>query len=78
VFESFSKPNGREYTKTVAWLAIAIIFIPAIFVSIGTGFVSLAVAGIGSLICAAMAWLSWKQSPELPIAGKPIARTAAK
>lgn len=62
MFDSFVKPVGREYTKTIAWLVVAIVFIPAIFVTVGVGYPSLIGAVAGSLICITLAWVTWKRS----------------
>ena len=29
IFEAYQKPAGREYATTMAWLAVAVIFIPS-------------------------------------------------
>jgi len=62
MFDSVQKTTGREYTTTVAWLAIAVIFIPATFLAVRPGYVSLSLALICSAICLTMAWISWKKS----------------
>jgi undecaprenyl pyrophosphate phosphatase UppP len=62
VFDSVQRTTGREYTRTVAWLAIAIIFIPAVFLGVRPHYISLSVAFVCIAICVTMAWISWKKS----------------
>jgi len=62
MFDSVQSTTGREYTRTVAWLAIALIFIPATFFAVRPGYVSLSLAFMCSAVCVTMAWISWKKS----------------
>jgi len=67
MFES-QKPTGTGYTTTVALLAVAFIFSPAVlFMSrpFGYGFASLALAC--SALCTGLAWMNWKKSSRLSI-----------
>jgi hypothetical protein len=68
MFESHQKSTGTGYTMTVALLAVAFIFIPAVlFVSrpFGYGFAALAFAC--SALCVVLARLNWKKSSQLSI-----------
>ncbi len=62
MFDSAQRATGREYTKTVTWLAIALIFIPAAFLAVRPGYISFSLAFVCIPICLAMAWISWKKS----------------
>jgi hypothetical protein len=65
VFDSETKYVGRQYTTTIAWLAVAVVFIPAMIFAVRPGYVTLSLAFIGSVICLVMAWVSWKKSGQL-------------
>lgn len=67
MFDTFGKSTGRDYTATIAWLAIAVIFIPAVVFSVHPRYLSLAVAFIGTMACLAMSWVSWTRSSKLTI-----------
>lgn len=67
MFDAQMKFTGRRYTTTFAWLAIAGIFIPGMTFVARPGYVGLSLAGIGSITCAALAWISWKRSSRLTI-----------
>jgi len=77
VFDSVQRATGREYTRTVAWLAIALIFIPAAFLAVRPGYISLSLAFVGMAISVAMAWVSWKKS-RLTISSIAPQKAAAK
>ena len=62
MFESVQRTTGREYTRTVAWLAAALIFIPAAFLAVRPGYISLSLAFFCSVSCVTIAWISWKRS----------------
>lgn len=62
MFDSVQSATARDYTRTVAWLAIALLFIPAVFLGVRPGYVSLSLALLCGAICLAMAWISWKKS----------------
>jgi hypothetical protein len=69
VFDTYLKSTGRDYTKTVALLVIAVIFIPALLlVSGSSGYLSFSLAISGAAICVAFAWVSWKRSSQLSVA----------
>jgi hypothetical protein len=66
MLESYQKPTGTGYTTTVALLAMAFLFSPALlFISrpFGYGAVSLAIAC--STMCAGWAFVNWKKSSQL-------------
>ena len=66
MLESYQKSTGTGYTTTVALLAVAFVFSPAVlFISrpFGYGAISLAVAC--SALCAGWAFLNWKKSSQL-------------
>jgi apolipoprotein N-acyltransferase len=67
VFDPQMKFTGREYTLTIAWLAIAIIFIPAMTFAVHPGYLALALAFIGSMTCVVLSWVSWKRTSRLTI-----------
>jgi hypothetical protein len=62
VFASAQKTSGYDYTKTVAWLAIALVLIPATLLGFRPHYISLPVAIVCMAICVTMAWISWKKS----------------
>ncbi|HTW64882.1 MAG TPA: hypothetical protein VME17_09720 [Bryobacteraceae bacterium] len=61
------KFTGREYTITVAWLAVAILLIPATVFAVRPGYGALSIALVSSTTCVAMAWVTWKRSSRLTI-----------
>jgi len=66
MLESYQKSTGTGYTTTVALLAVAFVFSPAVlFISrpFGYGAVALAIACSG--VCAGWAWVNWKKSSQL-------------
>jgi hypothetical protein len=68
MFDSSQKSTGTGYTITVAFLIVAVIFIPAalmFFDNFGT--IAVALAAVGSVLCLAMAWRTWKKSSQLTI-----------
>jgi hypothetical protein len=67
VSNSQQKFTGREYTTTVAWLAVAVLFIPATVFAVRPGYIALSVALVCSMVCLAMAWVTWKRSSRLTI-----------
>ena len=61
--------RGTDYNLTVALLAFALVFSPAILMlSIPFSSVSAAVALGVSTLCVALAWMSWSRSSTLTIA----------
>lgn len=66
MLESNQKSTGTGYTTTVALLAVAFIFSPALlFVSHPFGYGPLFLAVACSTLCAGWAWTNWKKSSQL-------------
>lgn len=66
MFESHQKATGTGYTTTVALLAVAFIFSPAVlFVSRPIGYGSACLAIACSALCVAWARVNWKKSSRL-------------
>ena len=68
MFDSETKYAGRHYTTTIAWIAVAVVFIPAMIFALRPNYLTLCLAFIGSAICLAMAWVSWRKSSRLETA----------
>jgi len=62
VFDSAQRTSGYDYTKAVTWVAIALVFIPTVFLGVRPHYFSLSVAFMCITICVTMAWISWKKS----------------
>lgn len=68
MFDSNQRSTGTEYTRTVALLAMALVFVPAVLVASNSyGYVAISVAAACSVLCSGLAWLSWKRSSQLSI-----------
>lgn len=66
MFDNSQKPTGTGYTTTVAFLIVALIFIPAALMFFDNfGRVAIVVAIVCSILCLGMAWRSWKKSSQL-------------
>ncbi len=78
MFDTYQKSTGREYTATVAWLAIAVIFIPAGVLAVHPRSLSLLLALVGSLGCVIMSWVSWTRSSNLTIPSLTLQRKGTK
>jgi len=79
MFESQQKPTGTGYTMTVALLAVALIFSPAVlFFSRPIGYVSVSLAIVCSALCLAAARINWKRASQLSIPSIATERAAAK
>jgi hypothetical protein len=63
VFDSSLHSAGREHTATVALLAVAFIFIPAL-VAVSQP-LSYAPALSASALCVTVAWFHWKRSRKV-------------
>ena len=66
MFDTSQKSTGTGYTTTVAFLIVALVFIPAalmFFENFGRLAVVLAIAC--SALCLGMAWRTWKKSSQL-------------
>ena len=68
MFDSNQKSTGTGYTTTVALLAVAFIFGPAVlFLSRPFGYVLASSVFACSAFCVAWAWVNWKRSSQLSI-----------
>ena len=66
MLESYQKSTGTGYTTTVALLAVAFIFSPAIlFIFWPVGYAASFLAIACSMVCAGWAWFNWKKSSRL-------------
>ena len=79
MFDPPLKSTGREYTTTIALLAVAFIFIPAVVVAERLfGYLSLSLALAGSALCVTLAWVHWKRSSQLTMPSIAIRDAGAK
>ncbi|HXP84983.1 MAG TPA: hypothetical protein VN841_09695 [Bryobacteraceae bacterium] len=68
MFESQQKSTGTQYVITVALLAVAFIFVPAVLiVSRPFGYFGISLAIACSTLCAALAWFNWKNNTQVTI-----------
>jgi heme O synthase-like polyprenyltransferase len=68
MFDSNQKSTGTGYTTTVAFLIVAIIFIPAALMFFDNfGRIAVTLAAVGSVVCLGMAWRTWSKSSQLSI-----------
>jgi hypothetical protein len=68
MFASQQKSTGTQYVITVALLAVALIFSPAVLmVSRSFGYTGIALAVACSTLCVALAWINWKKNSQLSI-----------
>jgi flagellar biosynthesis protein FliP len=68
MFDSSQKSTGTGYTTTVAFLIVAVIFIPAALMFFDNfGRIAVVLAAVCSVLCLGMAWRSWKTSSQLSI-----------
>ena len=69
MLDSYQKPSGAQYTGTVAFLVPSLIFGPAVLVLPRLPLVYLSVlpALALSLLCIALAWLTWKKYSQFAI-----------
>ncbi len=66
MFDTSQKSTGTGYTTTVAFLIVAVIFIPAALMFFDNfGRVAIALAVVASVACLGLAWRSWKKSSQL-------------
>ena len=73
------RSTGSGYTTTIAYLAVALIFSPAVLaVSRPVGYISVSLAVACSAVCVALAWVNWRKSSQLSIASTESQRAAAK
>lgn len=76
MFHSFQRPAGREYTVTIALLAAALIFIPAL-VAVSQPMIYSPAIG-ASAVCVTAAWFHWKRSRRVLVSAMIAEREAAK
>lgn len=62
MFDAVQTTTGRKPTKTVAWLVIALTFIPAALSAVRPGHIWFFMTAA----CSAMVWTSWKKSLTRP------------
>jgi hypothetical protein len=67
MFDPHLKSTGRDYTMTVALLAIAFIFVPTAFAAVRSGSHSLVLALVSSAICVFFSLVSWARKSQLTI-----------
>ncbi len=68
MFDSCQKPTGTAYSTTIALLAVAFVFSPAVLVvSRPFGYVALSLAVACSALCVTLAWFNWRKSSRLSI-----------
>jgi len=66
MFDSSQKSTGTEYTPTIALLAVAFVFVPAVLLATNSwGYMALSLATVCSTACVGLAWLKWKKSSQL-------------
>jgi len=79
MFDSSLKSTGHDYTVTVALLAIAFVFSPAVLLSSRPiGYWSLGFAVVCSASAAIWAWVHWKRSSRLSIPSIAVNTRASK
>ncbi len=79
MLESCQKLTGTRYTLTVALLAVAFIFSPAVLsVSRPFGYLSLSLAIACSALCVVLAWVSWRRSSPLSMPSIAVRDVRAK
>lgn len=67
MFDSRLKSTSRDYTAVVAWMAIAVVFIPALFLVLRASWISVSLATAASVVCTVMAIVQWKTCSGLGI-----------
>ena len=73
------KSSGGGYTTTVAYLAVAFIFSPAVFViSRPVSYFTASLAISISAICLALAWMNWRKAAQPSVPSIASRRSAAK
>ncbi len=79
MFDPTLKSTGRQYTTTVALLAVAFIFIPAVLVAEHPfGYLFLSLARASSALCVTLALVHWQRSSQLTIPSIAIRDAEAK
>ena len=65
MFDIQQKSTGTAYTTTAAFLIVAFIFSPAALLFSGRfGYVPVSLAIASSVLCVALAWVTWKKSSQ--------------
>ena len=68
MFSTNQKSTGTGYTTTVAFLIVALVFVPAALIFFDDyGLVAVGLAVAASILCLGMAWRTWKKSSRLTI-----------
>lgn len=68
MFDSHEKSTGTQYTLTIALLTMAFVFSPTLLlISRPLGYLSVSLAVSCSIVCVALAGLSWKKYSRLTI-----------
>ena len=79
MFDPYQKPTGTGYTRTVALLAVAFVFIPcALMMSRPVRYATVSVAVACSVLCVSLAWANWKKFSQLTIPSILTRRERAK
>jgi hypothetical protein len=79
VFDSHLKSTGRDYSLTIALLAVGALLVPAsMFANRAAGSGALTIAAAGSLVCLVLAWVNWKRNSQLTIPTIEDERTTTK
>jgi hypothetical protein len=68
MFDSQQKSTGTQYTVTVAYLLVALVFSPAVLLlTRPLGYVSVSLAIVCSVLSLVLARMNWKNSSRLTI-----------
>ena len=68
MFDTQQKSTGTGYTSTIALLVLAFIFSPAALIFSGRfGYISVSLAIACSVVCIALAGLTWRKSSQRTI-----------
>ena len=68
MFDPHQRSTGTQYTLTVAMLALAFLFSPAVRIVSGPGeYASVSLALACSALCVSLALVNWKKYSELTI-----------
>jgi hypothetical protein len=78
MLDTYQRSTGREYTATIAWLAVAVIFIPGLVLAVHPRFLSLLLALGGSMACVVLSWVSWTRSSKLTTPSLNLQRKGTK
>jgi hypothetical protein len=79
MFEPNVKSTGTQYTLTVALLALAFVFSPALLLVSGRfGYVPVSLAVAGSALCVILAWVNWTRHSQLTIPSIETPHTSSK